>query len=283
MRWGGPGRANQALSPNRKLYDSARRRPAATEKSGVSTSIIEIITSAVRPEIWKVNGGKIGEISQAVNDRVTITAPASVHAILDGPKHYNPNASARCTSIRAGCKRNDRGNNAGLFRRLHPLDFIRPATGHQALKGLLQSAPAASVKARDSESRMVKTDPHPGIGVIERQNRRDIFHHRQMQFLLEQDPLVCEVPRCGGAARAIASSSSTRASLADEAARTLNRLDEADFIRRRIPRHGVPQQQESKRATAQSDGGRRCRRSSGNPGRSPNGPQWSESSAVGGL
>jgi hypothetical protein len=55
----------------------------------VSTSITELITSTVRPEIWKVNGGKVGEIGLAGNV-VVIRAPQSVHAILEGPRHFNP-------------------------------------------------------------------------------------------------------------------------------------------------------------------------------------------------
>ncbi len=59
-------------------------------KSG-STDIVEIITPTVRPELWKVNGGKYGEIA-VVGNRVTVKAPQSVQAILDGPKFYDPNA-----------------------------------------------------------------------------------------------------------------------------------------------------------------------------------------------
>jgi hypothetical protein len=66
--------------------------PSEKPKNNYSTNIIELIASAVRPEIWKVNGGKIGEIA-VVGDRVTIKAPASVHAILDGPTFHNPNAA----------------------------------------------------------------------------------------------------------------------------------------------------------------------------------------------
>jgi hypothetical protein len=51
---------------------------------------MELIVRSVRPEIWKVNGGKICEIFQ-LDNRITIKAPESVHAILSGPKHYNPN------------------------------------------------------------------------------------------------------------------------------------------------------------------------------------------------
>ena len=53
--------------------------------------LLEVITANVRPEIWKVNGGTIGEIAEFKN-RITITAPKSVHALLEGPSHYNPNA-----------------------------------------------------------------------------------------------------------------------------------------------------------------------------------------------
>ncbi len=53
-----------------------------------STNILEVITDTVRPEIWRNHGGK-SEIA-LVGDRVTIKAPASVHALLDGPKTSNP-------------------------------------------------------------------------------------------------------------------------------------------------------------------------------------------------
>lgn len=61
------------------------------DKNG-STNLLELITSTVRPEIWKSNGGKVGEIFQ-LDNRITIKAPQSVHATLEGPKHYNPNAA----------------------------------------------------------------------------------------------------------------------------------------------------------------------------------------------
>jgi hypothetical protein len=66
---------------------AAAPKPKTTS---ATTSITDLITSTVRPEIWKVNGGKIGEIA-IVGDRVTIKAPQSVHALLDGPTRYNPN------------------------------------------------------------------------------------------------------------------------------------------------------------------------------------------------
>jgi hypothetical protein len=56
----------------------------------ISTNIADLITSTVRPEIWKVNGGKIGEIGVAGNI-VVIRAPRSVHVLLDGPRRYDPN------------------------------------------------------------------------------------------------------------------------------------------------------------------------------------------------
>jgi hypothetical protein len=67
-------------------------QPLATKAvRSASTSIAELITSTVRPEIWKCNGGKVGEISE-VRDRVMITAPQSVQALLEGPHYYDPNA-----------------------------------------------------------------------------------------------------------------------------------------------------------------------------------------------
>jgi hypothetical protein len=77
----------QDLDSGAIISPSKKKQPV-----NYSTNIIEIITSAIRPEIWKINGGKIGEIA-VVNDQVTIKAPASVHALLDGPKFHNPNAA----------------------------------------------------------------------------------------------------------------------------------------------------------------------------------------------
>jgi len=57
--------------------------------TGDSTNILEVISDTLRPEIWRNHGGK-SEMA-LVGNRVTITAPASVHALLDGPKVYNPN------------------------------------------------------------------------------------------------------------------------------------------------------------------------------------------------
>jgi hypothetical protein len=57
----------------------------------ISTNILELITNTVRPRIWLNHGGK-ANISE-VNDLVTVTAPASVQAILKGPSHYNPHAA----------------------------------------------------------------------------------------------------------------------------------------------------------------------------------------------
>jgi len=53
-------------------------------------NIVTLITSTVRPEIWKVNGGKVGEIG-VFGNHVTIRAPESVHAILEGPRTFDPN------------------------------------------------------------------------------------------------------------------------------------------------------------------------------------------------
>ena len=58
------------------------------------TDIVELLTSTVRPEIWKNHGGKYAEITVTGN-RVMVRAPASVHAILDGPSMFNPNAAPK--------------------------------------------------------------------------------------------------------------------------------------------------------------------------------------------
>ena len=63
-------------------------KPKPAPRPG-STNILELITDTVRPEIWVNHGGK-SEV-YAVGNQVTIKAPASVHALLDGPKVYNPN------------------------------------------------------------------------------------------------------------------------------------------------------------------------------------------------
>lgn len=90
-------RAGSAASP---ASPAAAATPAATPSprakaprppTGNNTvGITELITSTVRPEIWKVNGGKVGEIG-VYGNRVTIRAPQSVHALLEGPKRHDPN------------------------------------------------------------------------------------------------------------------------------------------------------------------------------------------------
>jgi hypothetical protein len=84
-----PSRLSAATQPS--LFATPQPEVAPPKPASPSTSIAELITSTVRPEIWKCNGGKVGEISE-VRDRVLITAPQSVHALLDGPRHYDPNA-----------------------------------------------------------------------------------------------------------------------------------------------------------------------------------------------
>jgi hypothetical protein len=80
---------NSPIAPAPDLATGRGRRGQA-RKPSPSTNITELITATVRPEIWKVNGGAIGEIG-VVGNRVTIRAPQSVHALLEGPSHYNPN------------------------------------------------------------------------------------------------------------------------------------------------------------------------------------------------
>jgi hypothetical protein len=66
--------------------------PAAKPKPKThsdSTNILELLTDTVRPEVWVNHGGKAE--AYAVGNKVTIKAPASIHALLDGPKVYNPN------------------------------------------------------------------------------------------------------------------------------------------------------------------------------------------------
>ncbi|NNM85407.1 MAG: hypothetical protein HKL96_06610 [Phycisphaerales bacterium] len=67
--------------------------PATQPKKSppISTNIIDLITSTVRPKIWLNHGGK-GTIS-IVGERVIVSAPANVQAMLNGPSHYNPNAA----------------------------------------------------------------------------------------------------------------------------------------------------------------------------------------------
>jgi hypothetical protein len=74
---------------------------AANEQPRASTNIVEMITSAVRPEIWKINGGKIGEIA-VVGNQATVKAPIAVQSVLDGPKVYNPNARPLYVGYDAG-------------------------------------------------------------------------------------------------------------------------------------------------------------------------------------
>jgi hypothetical protein len=82
--------ASPGSSPAAGSKATAKTPPKASPARSTSTSITELITSTVRPDIWKVNGGKVGEIA-VVGNRVTIRAPQSVHALLEGPSHYNPN------------------------------------------------------------------------------------------------------------------------------------------------------------------------------------------------
>jgi hypothetical protein len=75
--------------PQPHPHHSAPAHARASNPS--STNIVDLITDTVRPEIWRNHGGK-SEI-YSVNDKVTIKAPASVHALLEGPSHHNPDAA----------------------------------------------------------------------------------------------------------------------------------------------------------------------------------------------
>ena len=80
-------------------------RPAALMAAPVptrySSNIIELITSNIRPEVWKANGGKTAEIV-VINNRVNVLAPVAVHTLLDSPKIYNPNALPRYINYSPG-------------------------------------------------------------------------------------------------------------------------------------------------------------------------------------
>ena len=79
------GPTTSAKAPATAPATQPKKRPP------VSTNIIDLITSTVRPKIWLNHGGK-GTIS-IVGERVIVSAPANVQAILNGPSHYNPNAA----------------------------------------------------------------------------------------------------------------------------------------------------------------------------------------------
>jgi len=67
---------------------SAQGRKAAPTRPADPLDITDLVTSTVRPEIWKNHGGA-AEIHRA-GDHVVVRAPESVHAILAGPAHGNP-------------------------------------------------------------------------------------------------------------------------------------------------------------------------------------------------
>ncbi len=84
-------RSDQPLSiaSNYTASGEPIKKPPPKPVRRPSTNLAELISETVRPEIWRNHGGK-GEIS-IVNDRVHVTAPKSVHALLEGPSHVNPN------------------------------------------------------------------------------------------------------------------------------------------------------------------------------------------------
>jgi len=79
---------------------ATRPAPAAPPPSP-SIDIATLISATVRPELWKCNGGKYGEIHEA-RDRVLITAPLTVHALLEGPHHYDANLVPRYMGFGGG-------------------------------------------------------------------------------------------------------------------------------------------------------------------------------------
>ncbi|HVX84264.1 MAG TPA: hypothetical protein VH253_05560 [Phycisphaerae bacterium] len=78
---------NERAGPGKGARNAAGKTHVAVAPQDSDTDIMRLITAAVRPEIWKSNGGKIGDIS-IVGDRVWITAPQAVQAILSGPAHH---------------------------------------------------------------------------------------------------------------------------------------------------------------------------------------------------
>jgi hypothetical protein len=81
------GTSSSTAAPAKAPARTSAHRPSPDNNS---IGITELITSTVRPDIWKVNGGKVGEIG-VYGNRVTIRAPQSVHALLEGPKRHDPN------------------------------------------------------------------------------------------------------------------------------------------------------------------------------------------------
>jgi hypothetical protein len=67
--------------------------PKNPKKVPLATNIVQLISSTVMPHVWLNHGGK-ATITE-VNNYVIVIAPASVQAILTGPKHFNPNAAPR--------------------------------------------------------------------------------------------------------------------------------------------------------------------------------------------
>lgn len=67
--------------------------PKNPKKVPLATNIVQLISSTVMPHVWLNHGGK-ATITE-VNNQVIVIAPASVQAILKGPRHFNPNAAPR--------------------------------------------------------------------------------------------------------------------------------------------------------------------------------------------
>ena len=87
-------RKNHAHHRNHKRagYTPGDEKPKA-KKLHISTNIITLITNSVRPKIWANHGGNA--TMTVVGDKVIVDAPSSVQALLNGPKHFNPNAVPR--------------------------------------------------------------------------------------------------------------------------------------------------------------------------------------------
>ena len=67
--------------------------PKKPKNAPLNTNIVQLISSTVMPHVWLNHGGK-ATITE-VNNQVIVIAPPCVQAILEGPRHFNPNAAPR--------------------------------------------------------------------------------------------------------------------------------------------------------------------------------------------